>query len=84
MDVDKMDPRPTLNITNLTPSRRVASERRRRLWRILRDNGLSKMDARILASYRRKQRRLLGKTDEDPDPYAPEYIFYCLEGTRED
>jgi hypothetical protein len=37
----------------------------------------------ILANHRRRQTRKLGKRDEDPDPYASSYIFYCLEGRRE-
>lgn len=82
--VDKMDPRPTLNVTNLNPSRSLVSGRKRRLRRILRVNGISKMDAAILARYRRKQRRLWGNTVEDPDPYDPDYIFYCLDRINED
>lgn len=38
---------------------------------------------RILANHRRRQTRKLGKRDEDPDPYDPGYIFYCLQGRRE-
>jgi hypothetical protein len=75
-----MDPRPTLDVVNLTPSNRMASERRRRLKRILRKNEGSKVVTRILARYRRKQKVLLGgKTDEDPDPYDSDYVFYCLD-----
>ena len=43
-----------------------------------------KIVSRVLTRYRRKQRRLWGKTVEDPDPYDSDYVFYCLEGTRED
>jgi hypothetical protein len=38
----------------------------------------------ILATHRRRQTRRLGSRDEDPDPYASTYIFYCLDGRRED
>ena len=43
-----------------------------------------KIASRVLSTYRRKQRRLLGKTDSDPDPYYSDYVFFCLEGDRED
>ena len=43
-----------------------------------------KVISRILTRYRRKQRRLWGKTVEDPDPYDSDYVFFCLEGDRED
>lgn len=39
---------------------------------------------RILATHRRRQTRKLGQRNEDPDPYDPSYIFFCLEGRRED
>ncbi len=72
-------PRPTLDVVNLTPSNRMAAERRRRLKRILRNKETSKIITRILARYRRKQKKLLGgNTDEDPDPYESNYVFYCL------
>jgi len=38
---------------------------------------------KILAAHRSRQTRKLGTRDEDPDPYAKSYIFYCLEGRRE-
>ena len=37
----------------------------------------------ILAKHRRRQTRRLGSRDEDPDPYDQTYIFYCLDGRRE-
>lgn len=40
--------------------------------------------SRIVSHYRRKQRKLWGKTVEDPDPYDSDYVFFCLEGERED
>ena len=43
-----------------------------------------KIVSRVLSQYRRKQRRMMGKTVEDPDPYDSDYVFYCLEGERED
>ena len=38
----------------------------------------------VLAKHRRRQTRRLGSRDEDPDPYDRTYIFYCLQGQRED
>lgn len=38
---------------------------------------------KILANHRRRQTRRLGARDEDPDPYDPSYIFFCLDGRRE-
>ena len=43
-----------------------------------------KIVSRIVSLYRRKQRRLWGKTVKDPDPYDSDYVFFCLEGDRED
>lgn len=42
-----------------------------------------KMISKIISRLRRKQRRSLGTKDTDPDPYDPDYVFYCLEGERE-
>jgi hypothetical protein len=39
--------------------------------------------ARILSRHRRRQTRRLGERDDDPDPYEPSYIFFCLDGRRE-
>jgi hypothetical protein len=38
---------------------------------------------KVLAAHRRRQTRKLGYRYEDPDPYDPSYLFYCLEGRRE-
>lgn len=38
---------------------------------------------KLLAVYRRRQTRKLGARNEDPDPYDPSYIFFCLKGPRE-
>jgi hypothetical protein len=40
--------------------------------------------SRVVSRYRRKQKKLLGKSDSDPDPYDSDYVFFCLEGERED
>ena len=45
---------------------------------------VKKVISRVVSTYRRKQRRLWGKTVSDPDPYDSDYVFFCLEGDRED
>ena len=42
-----------------------------------------KMASRVVSHYRRKQKKLLGTKDSDPDPYDSDYVFFCLEGERE-
>ncbi len=76
-----MDPRPTLDVTNLDSPRTLLKKRRRAMKRAMNRN---KKASAVVAKYRRKQRRLSGESDvSDPDPYDSDYIFYCLEGTRE-
>jgi hypothetical protein len=43
-----------------------------------------KLASRVVSRYRRQQKRLSGEKESDPDPYDSDYVFYCLEGTRED
>ena len=78
-----MDPRPTLDVVNLDSPSRLRRQRRRAM-EIEIPKEEKKIVSRVLTRYRRKQRRLWGKTVEDPDPYDSDYVFYCLEGTRED
>lgn len=78
-----MDIRPTLDVVNLSSPTRLRRERRRQMKvEIPREE--KKIVSRVLSQYRRKQRRMMGKTVEDPDPYDSDYVFYCLEGERED
>lgn len=40
---------------------------------------------RTMKKFRNRQRVLLDDDDiEDPDPFAPTYIFYCFQGTLEE
>jgi hypothetical protein len=39
---------------------------------------------KVLATHRRRQTIKLGYRYEDPDPYDKTYLFYCLDGRRED
>jgi hypothetical protein len=78
-----MDPRPTLDVVNLESPRRVYRERRKAMKLEL-PKEEKKRASRVVARYRLKQKKLLGKTDVDPDPYDSDYIFFCLDGARKD
>lgn len=81
-------PRPTLDVTNLDSPRSLHSHRKRTMRRILKaaldfSKKEKKVISKIISRLRRRQKRYLGTKDSDPDPYDPDYIFYCLEGERE-
>lgn len=78
-----MDPRPTLDVVNLDSPRRLQRHRRRAM-KVVIPREEKKLASRVVSRYRRQQRRLLGEKDSDPDPYDSDYVFYCLEGPRED
>jgi hypothetical protein len=87
-DLIQMDtPRPTLD--TLHYSNRIAS-RREKVWNLRVRHLLAipqneeVIIRNVLAKHRRRQTRRLGSRDEDPDPYDRTYIFYCLQGQRED
>lgn len=75
-----MESRPHLDVDNLsvpaslTRSRKAHYRSRLSPW--------TKEDKqrlyRILYTFRRKQRDLTDENVEDPDPYDPTYVFYCL------
>jgi hypothetical protein len=72
-----MDPRPTLDVENLESPSELTKKRRRTMKRAVHR---STRASDVVSKYRRKQRRLLdGDSDSDPDPYDPDYIFYCLD-----
>lgn len=81
--VDKMDPRPTLDVINLDSPTRLRRQRRKRMEAVFPTED-KKLVSHVLSRYRRRQRRLWGKTVADPDPYDSDYVFYCLDGERED
>ena len=81
--MDKMDPRPTIDVVNLDSPTRLRRQRRKAMELVF-PKEEKKAASRVLSSYRRRQRRLWGKTVTDPDPYDSDYIFFCLEGVRED
>ena len=75
--------RPTLDV-DISESRSL-EERRRRQWKKHMKSVLyiptsdKQKAAYVLRKWRKKQRKLLGKTDiEDPDPFVETYVFYCF------
>ncbi len=80
-DQDEMDPRPTLDVDNLRSPASLLQARRRAFKKAL--IKMTKEDRKtlsaVLSKYRRRQTKLLGHKDEDPNPYDSDYVFYCLE-----
>jgi hypothetical protein len=79
-----MDPKPTIDLSNLNGSRQLEALRRRRMEAAIRtsDEDRKKITA-VLRKYRSRQTKRLGYRVEDPDPYEPEYLFYCLDSRIE-
>jgi hypothetical protein len=76
-------PRPTLSLT-LSPTPHRSNVWAAHIARLVdRSPEDAHLIASILARHRRRQTRRLHERDEDPDPYAPSYIFFCLDGRRE-
>ena len=70
-------PRPTLDTLNLHSPESLRKKRRSALKHAL---GKLHPDAgRVVTKYRSRQAKLLGERDEDPHPYSPTYVFYCLD-----
>ena len=71
-------PRPTIDLES--PSNRLVEKIRknelRRRFPKYEKKDYQKM-YRVVNKYRRKQ-----NGDEDPDPFAPSYVFYCFHGIR--
>lgn len=79
-------PRPTLELeTILSDSalRKLRRKRRNLICSVMLEwLGDDTKVRDVLRKYRRRQTRLLGERDEDPNPYDSDYIFYCLEAPR--
>ena len=70
-------PRPTLDVTNLDSPESLRKKRKTMLKDAM---GKPHRDAgRVVTKYRSRQTKLLGERDEDPHPYSPTYVFYCLD-----
>ena len=82
----EMDLKPTLDIINLCECAQYRKEWRRKIRELIHtDKKVRSRENRILRKWRDKQEELLGYEDEeDPDPYRPTYVFYCLEARREE
>lgn len=77
-----MESRPTLDVVHLRVSKTLLKERQRHLRHVLKaalTKDQRKRAREILSKYRRKQRRLSGSSESDPDPYDETYVFYCLD-----
>lgn len=77
-----MESRPTLDVTSLDSPKTLLRKRKRLIRSVIKAVG-SKADRKrcreVVSKYRRKQRRLSGSSESDPDPYDETYVFYCLD-----
>ena len=82
----EMDAKPTLDTEDLPQCTQHSKEWKRKLRELIHtDKKVRSRENRILRKWREKQDELLGYDDEeDPDPYQPTYVFYCLEARRQD
>lgn len=78
-----MDSKPTLDIINLRVCEKHRRDWKRRISAIVHEDKKARSRAnRILRKWRGKQEELTGEEIEDPDPYQPTYVFYCLEAVQ--
>lgn len=81
-----MDAKPTLQ-TDEDDLQYCAEHYRR--WRVIvktvikKNSEDRKKTNKVIYRWRVKQQKSIGYKDEDPDPYDPSYVFFCLEGERE-
>ena len=80
--MDTQTPRPEVIIRNLNPSTKLYRARQKAAH-----NRIPKFEEAIvralLSKLRRRQTLRLGRRNSDPDPYDPDYIFYCFTGELE-
>lgn len=81
MDISQMDSKPILDVEDLRYCAEHSREWKRRIKRI--ELSQKTKVSRILYKWRKRQAASLGYKSEDPDPYNPSYVFFCLEGVRE-
>lgn len=75
--MEPITPRPTLVVDNLCTPDSLYKKRKSALRKAM--GPPSPESNRVLAKYRTRQTKLLGKRDDDPHPYSPRYVFYCLD-----
>jgi hypothetical protein len=78
MDCGNMDAKPTIETEDLTHHN---YKEWREMFRTATRLGEyeRKKTSRVLRKWRRRQTKTLGYEAEDPDPYSPTYVFFCLE-----
>lgn len=72
-----MDARPTLDVLNLESPPSLKKKRKSAMKKALGPAG--PVASRVVSKYRAKQTKLLGESKDDPYPYSPTYVFYCLD-----
>lgn len=72
-----MEPRPKLDVMNLSSPAELTKQRKAVFKKAL--GPVGPIASRVLSKYRARQTKLLGESDEDPNPYSPTYVFYCLD-----
>ena len=80
---DDMTPRPTIDPESMVNSLAYKVRKNEMAKKIPKygPKDYAKM-YRVMKKYRKKQLEMLEDDDdiEDPDPYAPSYVFYCFTG----
>ena len=82
----KMDPRPALDVDNLDCPADLFAKRKKSMTRHIHTSHVAR---RIYNAYRALQHKKMQEYDggtkkaaildsEDPSPYEPSYVFYCL------
>ena len=72
-----MEPRPTLDVLNLESPHELRKKRKAAMKKAM--GPVGPIATRVVSKYRARQTKLLGESEEDPYPYSPTYIFYCLD-----
>jgi hypothetical protein len=81
-----MEPRPTIDVENLWSPEELLAKRKKSITQHIHTSHVAR---RIYKAYRALQHKKMQKYDkgtkkaaildsEDPSPYEPSYVFYCL------
>jgi hypothetical protein len=76
-----MERRPKLDVMNLESPPALKKQRKAAMKKAV--GPVGPVASRVLSKYRARQTKLLGEYDDDPHPYSPTYIFYCLDSPNE-